>query len=180
MKPDLSGLKAVAQALEKAGIAYALGGSGLLYSLGLAETVNDWDVMTEAQQDVVERSLRDFDVAEKKSGDFPFATAYKLMVRFRDGQPPVEMIGSFAIRSEQGLCRLPAIPSSRWEGIWTGSAEVWYAAYSLMQRTEKAELLLAYLRKHGVDREAVRRLLEEPLPPAIKAELSALHRRQDR
>ncbi|MFC3745790.1 hypothetical protein [Paenibacillus sp. GCM10012306] len=57
MEPNISNLIAVTKELEKYCIPYALGGSGLLHSLGLTNSVLDWDIMTEAPIEKVLKAL---------------------------------------------------------------------------------------------------------------------------
>ncbi|MCS7464564.1 hypothetical protein N0M98_31190 [Paenibacillus doosanensis] len=177
MNIRLSSVRAVADRLESSGIAYASGGSGLLCSLGLADKVNDWDFTTEASQEELTAALQDFSCIVAPSGDYPFASECRLSIP--DSAPPFDIIGRFAVHSDSGVVRLPVLTSAVWHGIRIGSPEVWAVAYALMGRQSKAALLLAYLREHGADREALRLLLEEPLPDRIRAELERLRLRPD-
>jgi hypothetical protein len=172
VKPDLNPLLAVTNRLDKARIPYALGGSGLLYALDLTDTVRDWDVMTDSSKEKVRDALEGLDVTDGQCGDYPYATEYKFAV-YRD-DPQVEVIGRFAIHHENGLCRLPVIPTTRWKGVYVGSAEVWFVAYSLMDRQEKAKALLSGLNKNGADQEALQQMLKQPLPASLQRELELL------
>lgn len=172
MKPDETQLHMVTERLARSGIAYALGGSGLLYSLGLGQTVRDWDLMTEAPKEAVIAALAELPIEEITSGDYPYASRYKLLIHQEAIQ--VELFGSFAMHTEAGLCQLPTIVGASWHGVQVSSPEVWYVAYALMQRTEKAELLLAYLREHGVRQDVICQLLALPLPAAIARVLGEL------
>ena len=49
--PPLAPLRGILARLERAGLAHALGASGLLAALGLVERVNDWDVTVDAPID---------------------------------------------------------------------------------------------------------------------------------
>lgn len=172
MNPDIRSLVAVTQSLERAGIRYSLGGSGLMLSLGLTETVGDWDVMVEAPLEGVKHALLHEQIEEKTSGDYPFGTAYKLVIH--SDAPQVEIIGGLSIYTDGGLCRLPSIPSSLWNGIQVGSPEVWYVAYALMNRSAKAAVLLSYLQEVGANQDILNRLMNEPLPDAIMGEIRHL------
>lgn len=170
MNLDLTSLTALTEQLERSGISYSLGGSGLLLSLGLTSTVGDWDVVTDAPKDKVLAVLGNYEVEDLASGDHPFGTEYKLAIL--QMEPPVEIIGGLAIHSDYGLCRLPATAVSLWHGIQMGSPEVWYVAYALMNREAKADLLLAYLKEVGINQHMIDVLREQPLPDGILEALS--------
>ncbi|MDR6551599.1 hypothetical protein [Paenibacillus qinlingensis] len=172
VKVEMRSLTAVTQKLDQAGIRYSLGGSGLLLSLGLIDTVGDWDVMVEAPKVQVLHALQHNRIEEKISGDYPFATQYKLVVL--SDTPEVEIISGLAIHTDKGLCRLPSTPCATWNGIQIGSPEVWYIAYALMNRTVKAALLLAYLKETGADQDILNNMMNEPLPDEIMDELGSL------
>ena len=139
MQSSLESLLVLTKLLEQADIPYALGGSGLLYSLGMIDRVRDWDLTTEASFAEVMSVLGQFEHTASPSGDFPFASSYR--IAFRHAQPEIDLFGNFSIQTESGLCRLPAIPTFCWEGVHVGSPEVWFVAYSLMKRLEKAQFL---------------------------------------
>lgn len=159
----------VTSALDKANIEYALGGSGLLYSLGLVDSVRDWDLTTEAPLDDVLAALSHLYCLPAPCGDYPFASSYRLSIHAEE--PHIDLFGSFTIQTEAGLCRLPAIPTTQWHGITVGSPEVWFVAYSLMNRNEKAEKLLSYLQDNGANQEIINLLLHEPLPTSLRVVL---------
>ncbi|MEC0229585.1 hypothetical protein [Paenibacillus alba] len=172
MEPDIRNLAVVAEKLEQSGIRYSLGGSGLLYSLGLTSIVRDWDVMTEAPKDSVLHALQDYDIEEISSGDYPFGTEYKLLIH--RVSPQVEIIGGMSIHTVHGLCKMPALPVSSWNGIQVGSPEVWYVAYALMNRMEKADVLLSFLRETGANKQIIKLLMNEPLPDEILSKIKNL------
>jgi hypothetical protein len=53
LHPPLAPLLEVHARLDRAGIAHALGASGLLFALGLWDHVGDWDINVEADHDVL-------------------------------------------------------------------------------------------------------------------------------
>ncbi|CAG7639082.1 hypothetical protein ACFQI7_08455 [Paenibacillus allorhizosphaerae] len=172
MLPDIKNLAVVIEKLEQFHLEYSLGGSGLLHSLGLTGIVRDWDIMTEAPKDRVLEALQNFEVKEIISGDYPFASEYKLLIH--DDDPQLEITGRFSIYTRKGLCRIPSLPVSRWNGIHVGSPEAWYVAYALMNRKEKAKLLLSYLKKVGSHQAIINILMNEPLPDEILKEIKSL------
>lgn len=174
MMPDIENLIGITEKLEQSGISYSLGGSGLLLSLGLTDSVHDWDIMTEAPKDRFMAALQNYEVADITSGDYPFGSEYKLL--FHKENPQVEAIGGFSIYSDNGLCRMPSIPVCRWNGIQVGSPEVWYVAYALMHRKEKADSLLSFLKEKGADQAILEKLKTEPLPEGILQEIELLNK----
>ena len=166
--PDLRPLRQVAAALEAAGIPFALGGSGLLAALGLARTVHDWDLTTDAGLEPVSAGLG----GQRTEIVGPGGVHEDSKLRFAGGT--VELIVRMAIRTEAGACRIPTMTGGAWRGVPLGSPEAWAVAYALLGREEKAGLLFGYLESRGAGRGAVARLLAEPLPEAVAARVRAL------
>ena len=169
--PPLAPLRAVVGRLESAGLVCALGGSGLLASLGLADSARDWDLTTDQPLARVREALRELD--HDLVG--PNRAHADTKLQLAGGQ--IELIVGFAIRSGDAVIRLPTIVTGRWIGVPTGSPEVWAAAYQIMGRPEKAALLFGLLEKRGVDGAAVARLLAEPLPQELREQLGRLPKR---
>ncbi len=145
----------------------------MLLGLGLTDDVRDWDLMTDASEAEVRSALADADLVEESGPSELYGSGCKL--RIEGTNPEVEIIVGFAIRSDGKDCRMPALTAGVRSGIRIASPEVWLAAYALMGRAEKANLLEHYLEQNGADRHAIVRILEEPLP----AELAeALRERQ--
>lgn len=172
MQSKLDTLHTVVTRLERAGVDYAIGGSGMLLGLGLTETVRDWDLMTEAPEAQVRAALSDLEVTADRGASELYGSGSKLTVEGLE--PEVEIIVGFAIRSEQGICRLPAWSGGVRRGLRIASPEVWFAAYALMGRTEKAALLENYLLERGANAAAVAGLREEPLPQELAQRLDRL------
>lgn len=171
---DMNNLILVTEQFDKFNINYSLGGSGLLLSLGLTDTVNDWDIMTDAPKENVLSALQQFQIEETRGGEYPFGTEYKLAIHEKD--PQVEILGNFSVFSGDKLCKMPTIPVSTWQGVHVGAPEVWYVAYALMTRTSKAKLVLNYLKEQTVtvNKEVIGMLMKEPLPEVIVQELDFL------
>ncbi|ODG91243.1 MULTISPECIES: hypothetical protein [Bacillaceae] len=169
---DYKNLISVVKVLEQNNIKYALGGSGLLLSLGLTNEVNDWDITIENPKNELLNVLKSFDIKEIDSGDYPFASKYKFLVH--NVNPKVEIIGYFSIKTSNGVCNLPTISVKEWKNIQIGSPEVWYVAYSLMDRIEKANKLFFYLKVHGANANIINLMLKEPLPDYLKIKLKEL------
>lgn len=167
----------ITNAMDNQGIPYALGGNGLLHALGLSETVQDWDLTVECPVDEVAQAVERHGAESrtmqlKPSEDSAFASEFRMAIS--DEECKIDLFGNFAIRTEYGTCHLPATPTSEWEGIQLGSPEVWAVAYMLMNREDKANRLLSYLRTHCANSNTIRLLLDEPLPQRVRDELKTL------
>ena len=166
MIPPIEPLRQVVDRLASAGISAALGGSGLLYSLGLVDAVRDWDLTTDADVPAVIAALGDLPWSQSPTGDQSYATASRINVTPHGAD--IDLMVKFAVRSETGVVRLPTIVTGQFESIPVGSPEVWAVAYQLIGRPAKADMLNVYLRQQGARSEIRAQLLAEPLPEAIR------------
>lgn len=169
MIPAIEPLKLVVDRLAGAGIQVALGGSGLLYSLGLVDAVRDWDLTTDAAVPAVIEALGDLPWGRSPTGDQAYATAGRINVT-PDGAD-IDLMVQFAVRCETGVVGFPTIVTGQFESIPVGSPEVWAVAYQLMGRLAKADMLYEYLRQRGARSEIRTRLLAEPLPEAVRSQV---------
>jgi hypothetical protein len=129
------------EALRGAGIGSVVGGSGLLASLGLADTVNDWDLVTDGDEAAVAGVLDALGLpSEPDDGDSDRYATRALHRLERDGEQ-VDLLVGFAIRTPDGVVRIPAAPGATWRGLTMARPEDWRVAYRAMGRTEKAALL---------------------------------------
>ncbi len=166
--PPFEPLAEASRRLAAAGIEHALGASGLLFAHGLADHVGDWDVTVEADRADVEPLFADR--APRFVGSSGVHADSKLIL---DGGV-VELILRFAFVVPGGIVRVPTIVDGRWRGIPLGALEAWAAAYVLLDRPAKAELVFARLAGRGARAAALERVLAEPLPAALSARLRAL------
>ena len=166
--PPFEPLLEVARTLDREGIAFALGGSGLLAALGLARQVRDWDLTTDADLASISATLESF--RPQSSGPDGIHADHKLLL----ADQGIEVICGFAFRGPQGVVRIPTAVTGWWRGIPLGSPEAWAVAYALLGRAEKSELLLDHLARQGADRGIIDRLLRQPLPDPIAARLREL------
>ncbi len=134
-------VRRVQSALTDAGIRSVVGGSGLLASLGLVDTVHDWDLVTDEDDAAVAAVLRALglpsDAEATDSGGYATRAVHRLE---RDGER-VDLLVGFAIRTPDGIVPIPAAPGDTWRGLTMARPEDWRVAYSAMGRTEKAALL---------------------------------------
>lgn len=166
--PPLEPLLELVARLEAEGIRCALGGSGLLAALGLTGTVHDWDLTTDA---TLEQLV-------PLAGEWPFETVgssgvhadAKLMFPAHS----IELIARFAFHGPRGVIRIPTMVTGRWRGVPLGSPEAWLAAYHLLERPAKRDLLLGHLLARGHDGAVVESLLAEPLPTDLAGMLATL------
>jgi hypothetical protein len=166
--PPLEPLLEVADILRQGGVEFALGGSGLLHALGLAGTVGDWDLTTDAEPGMIYRMFE----GRPQERHGPSGVHADEKLRLCGGA--VELIMGMGFLTPAGICRVPTLVAGSWRGVPLASPEAWAVAYSLLGRGEKADRLFARLRERGADARAVARLLSEPLPPVLAARLRAL------
>lgn len=166
--PPVEPLHEVASILRRAGVGFALGGSGLLAALGLAERVGDWDLTTDADPAVIRRIFAE--CPHERFGPSGIHADHKLRVH----SGAVEVIVGMAVRSGGAVCRIPTLPRGEWRGVPLASPEAWAVAYALLGRPGKADLLFAHLQRAGADPSAVARMLQEPLPGPLAERLRGL------
>lgn len=135
-------VRQVSRVLTRAGVAHALGGGALRWALGLATTVRDWDLTTDADEARVRAALEGFDVAALAPTE-PYRSAFALRVRL-DGEV-VEVVGGFAI---EATGRVEAVPTRVWgdlDGVPLADPRAWARAYRLLGRAASAAALEAFL-----------------------------------
>lgn len=127
------------------GLVPALGGSGLLVALGLAETAHDWDVTVDAPVAAVDTALRlgGLSYTDATSGDALYATRRRYVIDGGDHQ--VDLLVGFALCGPAGVERLPTRVTGTWQGIPLADPVVWERAYTLLNRPEKAAALRRWL-----------------------------------
>lgn len=136
--PPVAALEFLNRRFRSAGIRFALGGSGLLASLGLATQVRDWDITTDAPWEKIAGLIGDLKY-ERVTPDGIFATAYLCRIDLMGAS--VDVMGDFALRGPAGVYAVPTRVTGQWNGFPVGCPDAWEKAYALMGRSEKAELL---------------------------------------
>jgi len=143
MKKKRMTLQSVTRMLDRAGVDYVVGGSGMLLGLGLVDDVRDWDLMTDAPEAEVQAALAGMKWTKDSGTSELYGSSCKL--RIEGTEPEVEIIIGFAVRANADFCRMPALMDGIRDGLRVASPEVWMAAYELMGRHEKSALLERYL-----------------------------------
>jgi hypothetical protein len=166
--PPLEPLAGVVERLEHAGLVVALGGSGLLGALGLADEAHDWDLTTDAAAGEIAPLLAPLEL--ESFGPSGLHADHKLKIV----PAAIEIICRMAIRADAGVVRIPTVVSRRTRGIPLGSPEAWAVAYALLGRGGKSEALFGWLEARGADAAIIARLRAEPLPEALASRLAAL------
>ena len=123
----------------------ALGGSALLYALGLTARVRDWDLVTDVPAEQVAQLLAARGLpAERRSGDSPkFATA--ALFRVDAGNYDIDVLVDFAVRTTRDTVSIPPRGWRVWNQMMLADPQDWEHAYRLMGRVEKADLLRDWL-----------------------------------
>lgn len=176
--PPLDLLREAGSRLTRAGIEWALGGSGLLHALALADEVGDWDLQTDASPEECEAALAG--LAFERFDHGGCHADHKLALW--DGT--LEVVIRFAFFARGGIVRIPLRRSGEWQGVPLASPEGWAAAYALLGELEdspariaKSERLLGWLECEGACSAALDALLAQPLPAPLAARLGGLARR---
>ncbi|WP_152360512.1 hypothetical protein [Microlunatus speluncae] len=136
--PPLGGVHRLVAVLQVASWRPALGGSGLLVALGLADTAADWDVTVDAPVESVIAALDRAGLAyrDETRSDGSYASDRRLVF---DG--PIDLLINFALRGPDGVEQLPTRVTGCWRGLPLADPVVWARAYRLLGRDAKAELL---------------------------------------
>jgi hypothetical protein len=143
--PPLAVVTAVIGALRADGLVAAVGGSGLLVALGLAEVARDWDVTVDASPASVEAALGRSGFAYRDGTERGgiYASAARYVVDGADHQ--VDLLVDFALLGPDGVERLPTLVTGGWHGLPLADPAVWARAYRLLGRTPKAVALERWL-----------------------------------
>ncbi|UFU03555.1 hypothetical protein LQF12_02805 [Ruania suaedae] len=149
--PELGVLPALHEAIAVHG-AVALGGSGLLRALGIEVAVNDWDLITDADPELVRAAIDGLGLPVRRVGGDSerFATRALFQVCDPGTGRAIDVMVDFAIVSGSEVVAIPVRPLRRWHGLWLADPRDWELAYRLMGRPEKAALLRDWLTaSHG-------------------------------
>jgi hypothetical protein len=133
---NLGALDAVAQRLRAAEVEFLLGGSGLLFALGLEVPVRDIDLMLrEEDRARFEAVVSDWLIGVTTSPGEVLTSAWKATLEVEGCE--VEGLGGLGFA---GGPRLPFRAGGEWRGVPLAAPEVWWAAYRAY-KPERAVLL---------------------------------------
>lgn len=155
--PPLQTVTRLQSALSEAGIESVVGGSGLLASLGLIQTVQDWDLVIDSEAGVeveggrrvspvpaVEQVLAVMGLPhQRRQRSGIFRTSAALQVEA--GDHSIDVLVGFALESQGRVVSIPARPGPMWQGLRMARPEEWLVAYRLMGRAERAAALQRHL-----------------------------------
>lgn len=149
--PGLETVRAVVAAMDDAGIETAVGGSGLLAALGLADRVRDWDVTTDAEPSAVCAALTSHGIpyTVQPAAEGRYATKGRL--RVDGGDHDIDIIVGFAVRTVDRIVELPTRITGHWLGLPLADPAVWAHAYRAIGRPDRAATLDAWLRGASAD-----------------------------
>jgi len=139
--PPLDSVVQIIEALRNRGAEVSIVGSGLVASLGLIDQVRDWDVTTDAADDVVMDALVSVGLGfvDSTTCDDLFATRRRFVVDV--GSHSIDVIVGFALWDNGELVELPARTIGTWRGLPMADPKVWQRAYELLGRHDRARLL---------------------------------------
>ncbi|GAB3742227.1 hypothetical protein [Microlunatus parietis] len=140
--PPREALDRLLAVLQAEGWQPAVGGSGLLVALGLADVAHDWDVTVDAPAEAVIAALdrAGLPYRDGTRTDGVYGTDRCLKVHDH-----LDLMINFALRGPAGMEPLPTRITGTWHGIPLADPAVWARAYRLLGRTEKADLLQDWL-----------------------------------
>lgn len=149
--PPTTAVSRVLSALSARGVEAAIGGSGLLAALGLVDRVRDWDVTTDASEDLVRAALDDTGLPYLSAAvrDGIYATRERYVVTAADHE--VDVIVGFAVHgstTEDAVVPFPTTITGHWRGLPLADPAVWAVAYRLIGRADRAAVLERWLRDH--------------------------------
>ena len=138
--PPLEAVKKVQGTLSRAGIPTAVGGSGLLVSLGLIDRAHDWDLVTDGEPEEVRSVIEGLGLAYRTKG--PMGVYRSAAVFTIDaGDHEIKVLVQFCLASAGRAVSIPARRGHTWNGLVMARPQEWATAYRLMGRTQRAELL---------------------------------------
>lgn len=133
---NLAALDAVAERLRAARLEFLLGGSGLLFALGIDVPVRDIDLMLRAgDRERFEAAVGDWLVAVTTSPGPVLTSAWKATLEVEGCE--VEGLGGLGFA---GGPVLPFRAGGEWRGVPLAAPEIWWAAYRVY-KPDRAVLL---------------------------------------
>jgi hypothetical protein len=157
--------------LQASGIKWALGGSGLIFNLGLCKDFSDWDITTQAPQVDIKTALKDIPYRALRKTKL-FQSDYCL--RFSEDPKRIDLIGGFRLQSNGVKYSIPMHISAVKNEIPLASPEWWFCAYWLMGELAKSELLFQYVKRNGADMRVLSDIVAMNWPASLKEKVRSL------
>lgn len=141
-------LKEICQILTQNKISFTLGGSGLLYFLGIVKKFKDWDLALYCSERELEQALFEYNL-EKQVCTPPYLSTY--FYRMKTDEVSFDLMGHFGVERGHERIEMSYKVSQLQEGIPLGDIKDWMTSYRLMDRPEKFEMIRDYLRHVTAD-----------------------------
>lgn len=142
--PSFEALELISKRFVENKIIHALGGSGLLFALGVIEKVKDWDIATEAPLENVIEALKGLESKIIPNNEL-FKSQYLIKVAI--GNTEIDNIGYFSIKKSNGASHIVPVKNFKdWNGIPLADPYEWLLAYKLMGREDMTIKLETYLK----------------------------------
>lgn len=149
MKDAEKSLFAMIEILNKNQVEFSIGGTGLLYFLGLYDKVGDWDILTNAKFSKIEKCLEGLKYT-KVSVKHPFYSNFLYQVDLNGFE--FDIMGDFKYEVEGDLVSMTSSPYMWKEEIPLANPSEWQSFYERINReskkdSKKSELLKEWLKK---------------------------------
>ena len=170
-------LRRLAEKLNAAGVAWAMGASWLLCQRGILDSYHDFDLMVkECDVDRADRILTRLGMGGRQDTGDAYHGAYHF-----DGAD-FDVLAGAVLHTPEG----------EWHWVFDESAvagyaevqgaqvplmhlEDWYVFYSLIGKEARADAIAQWWARHGVEHpERFRRVTREPLPRALEEKIKAI------
>lgn len=140
--PSLAAILEISERFKAGKINFALGGSGLLYALGLIDEVNDWDLTTNEDFLKVSESLIGLEYTKVEHSNI-FKSDFLLKLTLQNSN--IDIIGNFKLALPNGdLHKVSCRISGYWNNIPLADPNEWLNAYQIMGMENKASKLKTY------------------------------------
>jgi hypothetical protein len=131
-------LEDVCKSLIKAKIPFTLGGSGLLYYLGLVKNFNDLDLVLYCSEEEAHAALSTYPQTQNKSSGI-YTSSFFFQVTHKEVK--FDIMGYFGVKNLGQDFKLKYKVSKKVGMIPLGELKDWLTAYELMERTDKVEII---------------------------------------
>ncbi len=131
-------LKDICQSLNEHKIPFSLGGSGLLYFLGIVHDFNDWDLVLYCTESEAKAALLHYNQTQLKNSGI-YTSSFFFQVTHQGVK--FDIMGYFGVKNFGEDYKLPYKVSKHLGIIPLGDVKDWLKAYELMGRTDKVDII---------------------------------------